>query len=67
MFKIEFSTGNAAFHADDPTDKWWDNMCRNTEIKNVLKNIINQLENGKTEGSCVDINGNRVGTWSLTD
>ena len=64
MLTISFSTENAAFDCDSE-DKWERDYFRNEEIKRVLKNICNQLDNGKTSGSCMDINGNKVGTWKL--
>ena len=64
MLRIEFATDNAAFEVDE-SDKWTRDYYRNEEIKRVLKNVCNQLDNGKTSGSCIDINGNKVGTWSI--
>lgn len=64
MLRIEFTTSNAAFAVDEP-DKWTRDYYRNEEIKRVLKNVCNQLDNGKTSGSCIDINGNKIGTWSI--
>lgn len=65
MLKIEFTTNGAAFE-DEYTETTWDKMYhRNEEVKRVLKNICNQLDNGKTYGACMDINGNKVGEWSI--
>lgn len=66
MVKIEFSTGNAAFHAEDPEDKNLDTIWRNTAIKDILRSIINQIDSGKEYGPCMDINGNKVGEWSIS-
>lgn len=66
MLRIEINTENAAFQSQwGAADKWDDMYCRNEEVKRVLKNICNQMDNGKTSGSCIDINGNKVGEWSL--
>ena len=66
MLKIEIRTGNAAFQSNDENATQWEHdYHRNEEIKRVLKNVVNQIENGHTSGSCMDINGNKVGTWSL--
>lgn len=69
MLRIEFTTSNAAFHADYEDEEkmtdWQKSYFRNEEIKRVLKNICNQLDNGNVSGSCIDINGNIVGTWEL--
>ena len=64
MLRIEFTTSNAAFAVDE-SDKWTRDYYRNEEIKRVLKNVCNQLDNGKTSGSCIDMNGNKVGEWSI--
>ena len=66
MLKIEINTENAAFQSQwGAADKWDDMYCRNEEVKRILKNVCNQMDNGKTSGSCIDINGNKVGEWSL--
>lgn len=66
MLKIEINTENAAFQSQwGAADKWDDMYCRNEEVKRVLKNVCNQMDNGKTSGYCIDINGNRCGEWSL--
>lgn len=54
MVKIQFNTGNAAF--EEPYDT--------IEIARILRDIADKIENGRTEGKCIDINGNGVGTWS---
>lgn len=66
MFRIEIKTDNAAFQSQwGAADKWDDMYYRNEEIKRVLKNVCNQMDNGYVKGSCIDINGNKVGEWSL--
>lgn len=62
MFKIEFSTGNAAFHDDVES---YDDYVMRYEVTRILKTIANKIENGYTKGSCIDINGNKIGTWKL--
>ena len=64
MLRIEIRTDNAAFNGDGET-QWERDYWRNLELKRVLKNVMNQLDNGKVNGSCIDINGNKVGKWSL--
>ena len=39
-------------------------MCK-FEIVRILKEIIKKIENGKTNGTIFDINGNTVGEWKL--
>ena len=62
MLKIEIKTGNAAF--GDPYDgnesKYWEAV----ELKRILEGICAKLEDGVTSGSCIDINGNKVGQCS---
>ena len=68
MLKIEFATENAAFQPDYEEFGYWEqNYYRTEEIKRVLKNVCNQLENGYVKGTCIDINGNKVGEWSLDE
>lgn len=64
MLRIEINTNNAAFNGDGET-QWERDYFRNEEVKRVLKNVCNQMDNGKTSGYCIDINGNRCGKWSL--
>lgn len=56
MFKLKIATDNAAFR----------DMARNDEVARILLTIINRMQDGYTEGRCLDINGNTVGDWSLT-
>ena len=60
MLTIEFTTK----HAYEETEE--NNYFRNEEIKRVLKNICNQIDNGKTSGDCIGTNGSKVGEWELT-
>ena len=56
--KIEFTTGNAAF----------DEECGGSleyETIRILGEICENIEMGYTEGSIIDINGNKVGYWKL--
>jgi hypothetical protein len=62
MLKIEIKTGGAAF-CDPYTgeeDKYWESV----ELNRILANICLKIENGEKSGSCIDINGNKVGQWS---
>ena len=54
MFKLEFSTDNAAFD-DAPA----------TEIARILRDIAGKVERGDyLDGASIhDFNGNRVGEW----
>lgn len=64
MMIIKIDTSNAAFNAD-ATTQWERDYIRNEEIKRILKNVCNQLDNGNTSGRCIDINGNTVGKWEV--
>lgn len=55
--RIKFDTKNAAFRENDS-----DLELQSIEI---LKEIIEKLENGTKEGNCFDVNGNKVGEWKL--
>ena len=54
MFKLEFNTDNIAF------DEAYDECSR------ILQHISILLANGEDSGPVIDINGNTIGTWSLT-
>lgn len=52
--KIQFSTGNAAF------EEYGD-----VEVRRILEKIADQVEHGHDHGSIMDINGNKIGEWSI--
>ena len=56
MFKLEFSTDNAAFDGDL---KWM-------EIDSILRAVADRAGDGQTSGLIRDSNGNRIGQWELT-
>lgn len=53
--KIEFSTDNAAF----------DEYGCYSEVKRILDNITEKIRLGYDCGTIMDINGNKIGEWSL--
>ena len=62
MLKIEIKTGGAAFrNEDDEFDAYYGGK----EIKRILTEIADDIQNGYETGSCMDICGNKVGTWEL--
>lgn len=63
MFTVNFSTDNAAFGQCD--DECIRNIERGVEIANTLERIKGEVLNGRTYGSVIDINGNKVGEWKL--
>ena len=52
--KIQFSTDNDVF-----------NVCEEVEIRRILEKIVDQIEQGWEKNIIMDINGNRIGEWSL--
>ena len=55
MFTLTFKTGNEAFQ-ESPV----------SEIERIFANIADHVANSDTSGFVHDINGNKVGNWSLT-
>lgn len=52
---INFDTGNAAFDGGNGPG----------EAARILRNVAYRIEQGETDGVMRDINGNRVGDWSI--
>ena len=52
--KIQFKMENAAFDA-----------CADLEIRRILEKIMYQVEQGWEKNIIMDMNGNRIGEWSL--
>ena len=60
MFKLEIETGWAAFRDEDG-----ESLDPNaTEVLRILWDVICKLEARHTDGSVMDVNGNKVGRWS---
>lgn len=62
MFKCEIKTGNAVFC--DPYTGEEDRHFEGFELNRILEEIKMKIAEGYTYGTCLDINGNRVGRWS---
>lgn len=57
MFTMKFHTDNDAFATDDMV-----------ESARILREIADKLEwDGKDSGKVMDVNGNSIGEWSLTE
>ena len=56
MFKVKINTANEAF-----------SQSPETEIARILRVIVDKLDSGRDGGTCVDINGNIVGSWEITN
>ena len=66
MFKLEVKTGGAAFRDESRTDRYGDYVLDPyaTEVRRILRDVICELEAGRTDGAVMDVNGNKVGRWS---
>lgn len=60
MLKLEIKTGGAAFSEDDVLT-----YEGRYEVARLLRKISAQIEQGVDDGVIMDINGNKVGRWSL--
>lgn len=60
MMRIKFDTTNAAFDEECGGGLEWQSI-------EILKEIIEKLENGTKEGNCFDVNGNKVGEWNVME
>ena len=63
MFNVKIKTGNAAFC--DPYTGEEDPFSREAEVERIMSKIENAMSEGRKSGSCMDINGNKVGEWSI--
>ena len=61
---IKFKTDNAAFK-DPYGENKWDDLCKEAEVIRILENIIDKIRCNDTRGPIMDINGNKIGEWSL--
>ena len=61
MLKIEIITSNAAY-SDDGYNITTEGRY---ELQRNLMDISRKLTNGYNEGVIIDINGNKVGKWSV--
>ena len=62
MLKIEIKTGGAAYSDDDILT-----IEGRQELQRNLMDRSRKLTNGYNDGVIMDINGNKVGKWSLED
>ena len=69
MFKMAIDTGNGAFRNEyGETDEKMEQLDPSFwELRRILKEVKDSLEKGNTHEKIFDVNGNRVGEWSLTD
>ena len=62
MLNISIGTSNAAFLNEDGD---FDPYYGGFEIQRILTEIALDIQNGYETGTCMDINGNKVGKWTL--
>ena len=62
--KIKFSTDGAAFK-DEYADEMSNDMATRDEVVRILSVIITYIRRGDDCGPIKDINGNKIGEWSL--
>ena len=62
VFRLEIQTDGAAFR-DFRTGESCE-FAEAWEIKRILEEVIVELKGGRKEGSVMDINGNKVGSWA---
>lgn len=66
MLKIEVETENAGLRNVDPSSLE-DYGIDVEALTTILRDLAQHLQQGRREGPIMDINGNNVGNWSLTD
>lgn len=63
MLNLTIKTGNAAFMDDNGEEN---DMFMEREVARILREVANQIEyRGVHEGNIMDINGNKVGSYTL--
>lgn len=58
MFTLKIETDNAAFGDGNITDERY-------ELARILREVAKRLESGEDSGAVRDVNGNKVGQFSL--
>ena len=56
MFELKFSTDNDAFAGN-----------REAEVQRILAVIAYQVDQGRIYGAAYDANGNRIGSWFMSE
>lgn len=63
MFELKMTTCNAAFH--DEAGGMPNVYAERGEVIRILDKVREAILHGKSQGFCVDYNGNVVGEWIL--
>lgn len=61
--ELKIKTSGAAFCDPDTGD--YSDLYSSMECVRILQKVIDALEAGRTYGTIMDLNGNRVGQWQL--
>lgn len=66
-FTLRIDTDNAAFQAD--TGDAYPAFSPGPELARTMRKLADRLDDGTdhTDGLLYDINGNRVGSWEITE
>ena len=62
--KIKFNTNNDAFKDPDDTG-FYSDLYKEREVSRILEIIIDKVNGGHRKDVILDINGNKIGEWSL--
>jgi hypothetical protein len=68
-FTMHVETGNAAFYRGDDGDDTpeGEHFEPGPELVRILQATARQVDDGFTSGILNDSNGNRVGSWEITE
>lgn len=61
-FQLRIREMSGSAFCDEFTGEF-DDHCKREEVSRILHNVASGIVNGITHGSCIDSNGNKVGTW----
>lgn len=65
MFTIEIKTGGSAFR--DPDSGEFSAVMLRAELARILDGVNAKIGAGQSSGVCIDLNGNRCGSWKLDE
>ena len=64
MFKMEFTTDGTAFGSGYDPD-YIQNADKIREINRIVQKVTTEIASNNHYGSIMDVNGNKIGNWSL--
>lgn len=62
MLKLEIKTGGSAFTKYDSEELSYEGR---SELARLLRKVAAQIETGYDDGVIMDVNGNKVGSYTL--